>query len=130
MIALDTNVLLGYFVQDGGIQASIATQLIEEELSLSDQGFVSLAVVCELVWALRITYRQTQTSINGVLRELIEAPQIHIEQQELVTAAISEAAGDIADTIIHLVGKSKGCTKTVTFDRKFARVPGVELLTT
>jgi len=30
--------------------------------------------------------------------------------------------------MIHELGKAHGCSHTITFDRKFARPPGVEML--
>jgi predicted nucleic-acid-binding protein len=128
MIALDTNVLLRYLVQDGDTQALIATRLIENDLSVENRGFVSLAVVCELVWALGHTYKQSRAVIADTLFQILDAPQIEMDDDHLVRAALEQSSGDIADTLIHLVGQACGCTHTVTFDRKFARLPGVELL--
>jgi predicted nucleic acid-binding protein len=42
-------------------------------------------------------------------------------------AAIAQPRPDLADTLLHEVGKARNCERTVTFDRKFARLPGVEL---
>ena len=43
-------------------------------------------------------------------------------------AALSHTTADGADWPIHLLGQEAGCRSTVTFDRRFARHPGVELL--
>ena len=85
-------------------------------------------VICELVWALRKTYGQPRGVIASSLAALVNTPQLALESVETVEAAIAHGSGDIADSIIHLIGRSAGCMTTVTFDRKFARLPGVELL--
>ena len=128
MIALDTNVLLRYFVQDGDHQAAIATHLIEQILSADKPGYISLPVVCEVVWAMQTTYRQSRLAIATSLSFLLDSTQVEVEAGEIVAAALGQTGCDIADAIIHLVGQKYGCTKTITFDKKFARLAGVELL--
>lgn len=127
MIAVDTNILLRYVLQDDVRQAALATSVIEKSLSISTPGFVSLVVVCELVWALGRTYHMPRDRIGTFLMRLAEAPQVYLEDRETVVAAANGRA-DIADSIIHQVGRRNGCTHSVTFDRKFARLDGVELL--
>lgn len=128
MIALDTNVLLRYIVQDGGDQAQAANAFVERELSPASPGFVSLVVLCEMAWALGKTYRQPRSRIAGAVAALLEAPQVEVEAEPVVRAALSASAGDLADAVIHHVGQANGCVRTLTFDRKFARLAGVDLL--
>jgi predicted nucleic-acid-binding protein len=128
MIALDTNILLRYFAQDGGVQVDIATRLIEEDLSPTAQGFVSLVVICEPAWSLKQSYRQERVVVAEALTRLLSSRQIVVESAVIVKRAITEQNSGIADAIIHLTGHANGCTKTVTFDKKFALLEGVELL--
>ena len=128
MIALDTNVLVRYIAQDGGKQAVIASQIIETQLSEAEPGFVSLPVICELVWTLRTRYKRSRNDVGAAIMLLMNARQLVVDQQDVIAKAINYGRADIVDAIIHLIGQSAGCTKTVTFDRQFARLPGVELL--
>jgi predicted nucleic-acid-binding protein len=128
VIALDTNILLRYLVQDGGVQAQLATSLIENDITADTPGYVSIPVICELVWALQTTYGQKRETIAQSVAYLIEAEQIEIEAPKIVSAAIVASGCDIADAIIHEVGQSAGASKTLTFDKKFARLKDVELL--
>ena len=128
MIALDTNVLVRYIAQDGGKQAVIASQIIETQLSEAEPGFVSLPVICELVWTLRTRYKRSRNDVGAAIMLLMNARQLVVDQQDVIAKAINDDRADIVDAIIHLIGQSAGCTKTVTFDRQFARLPGVELL--
>lgn len=126
MITLDTNILLRDLVRDDPEQAATAARFMDS-LSPQSPGFISLIVICELVWALHYTYRQSRDTVAAALKLLIDAPQLIVEHQALVENAIGGTA-DIADALLHSIGVSYGATKTVTFDRKFARLDGVELL--
>ena len=128
MIALDSNVLLRYLVQDGNEQARIATKLIEVELSQTDRGFISLPVFCETLWALRTTYKQGREQIRQAAELLLAAGQLQVEASHIIARAVATEGADIADAIIHYSALAHGCVKTVTFDRKFSRLGGVELL--
>ena len=128
MIALDTNVLVRYIAQDGGRQADIASQIIEAQLSEAEPGFVSLPVICELVWTLRTRYKRSRNDVGAAIMLLMNARQLVVDQQDVIAKAIHDDRADIVDAIIHLIGQSADCTKTVPFDRQFARLPGVELL--
>ena len=128
MIALDTNVLVRYIVQDGGNQAETAAQVIEAQLTETNPGFVSLPVICELAWTLRTRYKRSRDDVRAVILLLMDAHQLVIDQQDLITNAINDDRADIVDSIIHYLGSEQGCTKTVTFDKKFARLSGVTLL--
>ena len=129
MIALDTNVLVRYLVGDDAKQAAVATRVIEEILTPSEPGFVSLVVLVELSWVLDRVYGCQVNQVASIFAELIASPTILVEQAAAVAAAIARPHDDLADNLLHEIGKTHGCARTVTFDRKFARLPGVELAT-
>jgi predicted nucleic-acid-binding protein len=128
MIAIDTNVLVRYLVADDAAQAASARELIEEGLSDEAPGFISLAVLCELAWALGYTYKQSRADIARTIGAFAEVGQLQLEEPEIVRRALAAGNADIADALIHEVGKANGCAKTVTFDKRFAQMSGVELL--
>lgn len=128
MIALDTNVLVRYFVADDPRQAATAKRLVEEELNPDEQGFVSLVVIAELAWVLRQVYRLAAEEVGQIARRLLNAVEIEIESAEVLEIALARSHGDLADAIIHELGIRRGCERTVTFDRAFAKLDGVELL--
>ena len=128
MIAVDTNVLLRYIVQDDPVQSALAERFLEHDLSPQVPGFVSLVAVCEIAWALERTYDLPREAIADAIMGLTKTPQLEIEAGDLVRVAAAQTRFTIADTIIHLVGQARNCTGTVTFDRNFARMDGVDLL--
>lgn len=127
MIALDTNVLVRYLVGDDASQAAVARRVIEETLTAAEPGFVSLVVLVELSWVLERVYGCPVSQVASIFAELIASPTILVEQAAAVAAAIAQPHDDLADSLLHEIGKTHGCGRTVTFDRRFARSPGVEL---
>ena len=128
MLALDSNVLIRYLVEDDPEQTRIAAEFVESRLSASEPGFVSLVVLCEVVWTLRSGYGFTRGQMQDALSRLSKARQLTFEHAEIIDRAFSGGGQDPADVIVHAVGQHHGCTATVTFDRRFARLEGVQLL--
>ncbi|MBG0797958.1 type II toxin-antitoxin system VapC family toxin [Methylocystis sp. L43] len=128
MIALDTNVLVRYLAQDDREQAKAATRFIEEALTAGDPGFISAIVLCEIIWVLESRYDLKRTEVVSIIKALLDTRQIVIGEANAVRAALNHSSVDLVDAIIHEVGRSRQCQRTVTFDRKFARLAGVELL--
>lgn len=128
MIAVDTNIVVRYLVQDDLAQGAIATNLLENTLTSANPGFVSLVAVLELDWVLRTQYGFSPLIAANAIAALMSSPSLIFESDAAVRAALGFEHGDLADNILHEVGQTIGCTKTVTFDKKFARLEGVELL--
>jgi predicted nucleic-acid-binding protein len=128
MIGLDTNILARYFTCDDDVQTPLAVQLFEEKLTPQEPGFISTIVIVELIWLLERLYKVPAPEIENILRELLAAPNLVIECNDELEAALVISHGGIADRLIHLVGKSASCAMTLTFDRSFAQIEGVELL--
>ena len=97
-------------------------------ISAERPGFVSNAVVVELEWVLRSGYGLDDGAIRGALLSLMDTSSLAFEAEPAVRRAAESSKGDFSDRLIHFVGMAAGCDRTVTFDRKFARLPGVELL--
>jgi predicted nucleic-acid-binding protein len=66
VIALDTNVLVRYLVQDDPDQSFRASQLLEN-LSESNRAFVSCVVLCETFWVLKTSYHRPKETLVNVL---------------------------------------------------------------
>ena len=62
MIALDTNVLVRYLVQDDPIQSPKATEILDS-LSESNRAFISCIVLCETFWVLKTSYRLSKKEL-------------------------------------------------------------------
>ncbi len=128
MTTIDSNVLIRYIVRDDPIHAERARRLLEEELTPEEPGLITVAALAELRWVLRRGYRRSREEIKSIVLELTRVEQLIFEEAEAVEAALALPHSGLIDSILHEVGLRLGSAKTVTFDRKFARLSGVELL--
>ena len=91
---------------------------------------MSLVALVELNWVLRRSYRAPVEDRLRILRGLLSARDIVVEQADAVQRALGGVRGgvDVADALIHESGREAGCSETATFDRRLAQLPGVRLL--
>ncbi len=123
MIAVDTNILARFYVDDpkdieAGKQRPIARRILAE----SKDVFVPLSVILELEWVLRAFYRFPPAGFIQVVRHLMGLPNVNVEEWSRVADALElHAEGlDFADAL-HLCAAA-ACTEFLTFDdRRFAR---------
>jgi len=126
VIALDTNILVRFYVDDPGDpeaskQRPIARRIIVE----SPQLFVSLTVVLELEWVLRAFYEFSSADFVAVVRHLLGLPNVTVEEWPRVVDALAwyTEGIDFADAL-HLLA-SNHCEEFLSFDdRRFARRAG------
>ncbi len=129
MIALDTSILLRHLTGDDQEQARLADCLIAEQLSPVAPGFISIAVLLETIWVLSRGHGYAPEQVDRVVEAMLLAPQLRIADAGPVGRALKTGGpAGLADRIVHELGRQAGCTETVTFDRRFARMPGVRLL--
>ena len=125
MIALDTNILVRYIVQDDVAQAAAASRLIEKECTPSRPGWVDAVVLCELVWVLESAYDYPRATVADVLQTLLTSDELRVEMSTIARAALrtyrSGTAG-YADCLIGLRNQHAGCDATCTFDKKAGRM--------
>lgn len=131
MIALDTNVIVRYLVNDDAEQAEAAQALLEG-LTADRQGFVCREVAIEVVWVLERFYQFTRARIADVLVELIATDSLVVEAaDDIARAAIvyrDQGGVGFADLMILLAAARSGALPLYTFDRKLSRMEGVFLV--
>ena len=120
MIGLDTNVIIRYLVQDDPRQSSLATQLIEQYLSLKAPGYITLLTLVEITWVLESCYKQPSDAIRAVLRKMLSTKVLVVQQADIATRALEryeQHGGDFSDAVMAVTGETSGCTTTLTFDK-------------
>jgi len=130
MIGLDTNILVRYTVQDDADQSRAATEIVEQHLSEDSPGFISTVVMAETVWVLDRAYRFTAAAIATVVERILQADVLEVESEAQVFCAmiaLRDGLGSFADALIAALAVNAGCSVTLTFDRKAARLPGFRL---
>jgi predicted nucleic-acid-binding protein len=127
VIALDTNVLLRIFKEDDAEQSACAKSLVERALVESAHLFVTQIAVCEFVWVLASSYRQSRTEIATTLAALLSIPEFEVENHRDVQAALEayrSGRGDFADYLIRERGRSAGAHAVATFDKPLLKEDG------
>jgi predicted nucleic-acid-binding protein len=116
VIAIDTNVVVRFLVNDDHEQASRARALIEAE-----DLFVQTSVLLEAEWVLRSTYRLARRPLFEALRAFLALPRIVAQDRQSAVAALdwAEQGMDFADAL-HLAGAA-GCDAFASFDRALKR---------
>lgn len=130
MIALDTNVLVRYLVDDDAKQAEAARTLLDA-LTPARPGFVCREVMVELVWVLSRTYGHSPERIAAVLEDLVATDGLVVEAAaDVARSAMGYRRGvaDFSDLMIAAAAERAGARPLYTFDRKAARLPDAALL--
>jgi predicted nucleic-acid-binding protein len=131
MIGVDTNVLIRHLTQDDPVQSPKATQFIEQMLTADSPGFVSIIVMAETVWVLERSYGQSNVQLANIIERVLQIANLRTESEQVVfeaMVAIKQNRASFADALIGALHARAGCTTTVTFDRRAARLREFELL--
>ena len=123
MIAIDTNILARFYVDDPGdpeaaSQRPVARRILVESPSL----YVPMTVILELEWVLRAFYRFEAVDFIRVVRHLLGLSNVVVGGREHVETALDwhHKGLDFADAL-HLAA-SAHCKEFLSFDgRRFSR---------
>lgn len=125
MIALDTNVLARFYVDDPSDpesrrQREIARQVIER----GSPVYVPLSVVLELEWVMRGFYDASPADFCDVVDHLLGMSHVTVERWEAIkdAADLHRKGLDFADALHWRCSGS--CESLLSFDKRFAKVAG------
>lgn len=130
MIALDTNILVRFLVNDDPRQSAAARALLAE-LTADRPGFVCREVAVELSWVLDRAYGFSRDRIATVLEELAGTGELQFEAvDDVIRSAEGYRRGGagFSDHMIAAAASRSGADSLYTFDRQAARLRGVTLL--
>jgi len=131
MIGLDTNVVLRYLLQDDPKQAHQVNQIVDRQLSEENPGFINLVTVLEIVWVLRSLLKQTPSEIATHIEHLLAADSLEVQNEQQVfeaAFALKRGTGEFEDALIGALNAWAGCVRTLTFDRKAARLTHFQVI--
>ena len=116
MIAVDTNVVVRYLVEDDVAQTDRAEAVLR-----SGAVLVPETVLLEAEWVLRTSYGFGRTAIGEGLRRLIGLPGVEVEDRAAVGLAFAwfDQGVDLADAL-HLASSGRA-DAFATFDRALRR---------
>ncbi len=127
MIAIDTNVLVRYLVQDDEKQSQCASQLIEH----AEETYLSIMVLCEMVWVLNRAYGYNRSQICQVLKQILMTESFVIEKTDLIWSSIydyEKGNCDFSDCLIANTAHHHFAETTYTFDKKASKHKFMTLL--
>ncbi|MFC1751454.1 PIN domain-containing protein [Pseudomonadota bacterium] len=138
MIAIDTNVLLRYLLDDDAEQSSKANHLIANK----GKVLVTDAVLVETIWTLRgKKYQLKKSELVNVIQALFQEPNIRFENGQVVWLALNDyrnakptkgKEADFADALIvnkaRYIAENQGYSfgGSYTFDRAAQKIPGAK----
>lgn len=131
MIAIDTNVLLRYLLNDDDTQSEAARGLLDETCSRSDPAFVHDVVLAEIVWVLKRKMTGGRRNIVETLRKLLDNEHLAFSDEGALAAAIDAyeaGAADFAEYLVAAGARSHGAAPTYTFDADAAKSPAFVLM--
>jgi len=127
VIALDTNVLVRFLVEDDEAQSRAATAVIVRASRADEPLFVPAIVLCEVAWVLSSSYDVPKADIIALFRKLLHARQLTFPASDVLTRALEKYAagkGEFADYVIREEAFAGGCKSVATFDKVLLREPG------
>lgn len=106
MIAIDTNVLLRYLLEDDPVQSTKAASLIEGATTV----LVTDVVLVETIWTLRgAKYQLGKSDLIAVIKALFQEPAIRFEDGQATWIALDQyrksKGADFADALV--INKAK-----------------------
>ncbi len=115
MIAVDTNILVRYAVNDDPVQSQQAKALLKNTKTI----FISKTALLEFEWVLRSAYKLPRESILYAMLTICGLPNVTVENAWQVSQAseLYSKGLDFADALHYLA--NTGIEKFYTFDEKF-----------
>ena len=124
MKALDTNALVRFLVRDDEKQAQAVKKILLDAETKGTLLFIPLSVTLEMVWVLSSVYEYSREEIIRALENLLILSVFQVEEHERVATLCRIAVkqdSDLADLLIGLTARDRGCETTLTFDKKAAQ---------
>lgn len=124
MLALDTNVLVRFLVEDDEVQTARAAKLVAHAVRRGEPLFVADVVLCETVWVLRASYEFDRQEIADVLQRVLKAAHLTFADSDALkraAEAFAHGKGDFADYVIREQARAAGCDRVATFDHALLR---------
>ncbi len=118
MYAIDTNVLIRFLINDNLSQHEIVKKFFAD-LENSEQAYISLVVITELIWVLESSYGFDREKISETVDFLLETEQLSFQDSLSIFYALRlyKKGVDFADALISALAADAGCSETLTFDK-------------
>ena len=115
MLGIDTNVFVRLLVSDDAEQTRRARKLIDQSVARDESVLVSLLVLIETEWVLRIRYEFDRGTALGLFRAALETRELSFEDEPAVEEALfqwKDSACGLADWLIAAHNRQLQCRAT------------------
>lgn len=126
LVAIDTNVLLRYFLHDDSVLGQKADRIIawakEGDITL----WISQFVLAELVWVLESFYRLSKSEIVEKIKGIVATPGVELaDKKRMITAFMfyAEKSVDFDDALIAVEAREARVSFVASFDKGFSKFP-------
>ena len=130
MIGIDTNILLRLLLVEDVGQHRRAKVYILEHCTREQPGYISVIVLCELMWTLHRSYRFDRNKQAQVVQALLDVENMVVEDHDLVRIALTDFRSSslgFADCLMGRRNARAGCKHTITFDKAASKLDSFEL---
>ncbi len=131
MLALDTNILVRWLVDDDRRQSAQVLALFEAARARDERMYVPATVALELEWVLRSRYDFDKETVLLAFNALLETREVDFQSERSMEQALHlyrRGKAEFADCLHAAECMSAGRAPMLSFDAKAAKLPGVQLL--
>lgn len=124
MIALDTNVLVRFLVEDDAAQSERAARLIERAIKEETSLLIPDIVLAEVAWVLTRSYEFNKRELVAIFHKLMAAKHLAFSSSAAVWSALDgweRGKGDFADYLLRAQAEARGCDRIATLDHALLR---------
>ncbi len=121
MIAVDTNVLIRFFVADDREQANRAKALFETAQARGESVYVGKIALAEAVWVLERSYGFKKLQLVEWLNDLLRASFICLEGEDEVESALQHfkaGRANFSDYLLAVHAGQQTGGRLYTFDKR------------
>jgi predicted nucleic-acid-binding protein len=125
VIAIDTNVLVRYYIDDDHAQHKKAKRFFD-----ANDVFINNIVILEAFWVLTSVYQLSRTKTGEIFDHLKRLSNVYFENETVFARALAEYRDngcDFADALLGLLNQHYGYV-TASFDREAGKKLGFKLL--
>ncbi len=131
MKALDTNIIVRFFVADDQVQTKKVYEIFKSAEIKKTPLFITILVILETIWVLESVYKISRTNIIAVFRNLSLLPFIKFEKNDVIQSFLQNAektSFDLSDLLIAYSSKNEKCKSILTLDKKASKHEFFELV--
>ena len=131
MVALDTNILVRFLVQDDERQSRLVRSRLKKAEGSREKLLVTLVVILEMIWVLESAYGFLRVEILNSIEALTQMPIFLFEADDVLEKLVNQGRQtnhDLSDLLIAFSANFQGSETLLTFDKKASKHPLFQLL--